>query len=143
MKQAKRQLAGSGEALPAGVIGEVLNVSVSGSTSITAGTTVTVQTINNVPPGVYLATSYGVATLSTANTTGYVTLDINGATSGSLTSRVISDWNLSATQSGRFESGFAQVIRVPSTQNIRLNVISSGNGAGSILVSNMQLIRIA
>ena len=53
-KQAKRQLAGSGEALPAGVIGERISASIATVISPGAATWRTVGTITLTTPGLYV-----------------------------------------------------------------------------------------
>jgi hypothetical protein len=85
-KQAKRQLAGSGEALPVGVIGSLTNTTWSGVT-ITTGST-TLGTISSVNPGVYLVMIETDATASastarvTSNFTGTATFSLNRASVG-------------------------------------------------------------
>jgi hypothetical protein len=61
MKQAKRQLAGSGEALPAGAVGEVISVDITASTSKTSVSTTVDITGASLPltPGSWRIEAHG------------------------------------------------------------------------------------
>jgi hypothetical protein len=79
-KQAKRQLAGSGEALPAGAVGEVVKTSATAQTISSAGNVVTNHASITIGPGTWILSGHFLGVPS-GNTNGAMIITDGGPTS--------------------------------------------------------------
>ena len=144
-KQSKRQMGGSGEALPNGVIGEKYTTG-SLTTFVTVAANANIsKTISNLPPGVYIANLYASVKTSTAVTRGiYVTFSEtvplpNGYPSA-LTTGPISPNGDSAIPQGFFVSVY---FTKTTTSSVSM-YIGNYNGNPSVTAAGvLEIIRIA
>jgi hypothetical protein len=139
MKQSKRQLAGSGEVLPVGVIGEII-VSASSATG-------------TIPTGVTLGQNVGILTLTPGTWLVTAGIEFSGGTTANFNVLSISAASASidftsATQpqpavAGGYQStgNVTKILRVPANTPI-YSVIRTWYTSGTSAYANMSLIAV-
>ncbi len=154
-KQAKRQLAGSGEALPVGVIGEVVTYANTNTLTVntTSGTTTITAAQGSLSPGVWMIIPYlhgkennaysggsrvGCVVTTNASATWPAGADIVAGTCGITFGNTIGSFSFNA-------SGVPVIVNVTATNTFyaRLTAYDSISGGSILFKAGFTAVRIA